>query len=68
MLSSVFDLFAQAERTPDRSQGGLDIGLSLVRSLVQLHGGSVHAESDGLHHSTTCIVVLSLIRSPRPAR
>ena len=43
----VFDLFAQAERTPDRAQGGLGLGLALVKSLVELHGGTVHCHSDG---------------------
>jgi signal transduction histidine kinase/ActR/RegA family two-component response regulator len=48
VLPYIFDLFTQAERTPDRSQGGLGIGLALVKSLVALHGGTVHAHSDGL--------------------
>ncbi|THC43535.1 PAS domain S-box protein [Massilia sp. Mn16-1_5] len=47
LLPQVFDLFTQAERTPDRSQGGLGIGLALVKNVVGLHGGSVTAESDG---------------------
>lgn len=47
LVERVFDLFAQAERTPDRSQGGLGLGLALVRSLVELHGGSVAASSGG---------------------
>jgi signal transduction histidine kinase/ActR/RegA family two-component response regulator len=47
VLPHVFDLFSQAKRTPDRSQGGLGLGLALVRSLVELHGGSVSAHSDG---------------------
>jgi len=48
LLARAFELFAQGERTLDRSQGGLGIGLALVQSLVTLHGGSVRAESDGL--------------------
>ena len=47
LLPHVFDLFTQAERTPDRSQGGLGLGLALVRSLVSLHEGNVSADSDG---------------------
>ena len=47
MLSKVFDLFTQAEQTLDRSHGGLGIGLTLVRTLVELHGGKVGATSDG---------------------
>lgn len=47
LLPNVFELFAQAKRTPDRSQGGLGLGLALVKSLVELHGGSVAAESKG---------------------
>jgi signal transduction histidine kinase/ActR/RegA family two-component response regulator len=47
ILPYIFDLFTQAERTPDRSQGGLGIGLALVKSLVALHGGTVHASSPG---------------------
>jgi signal transduction histidine kinase/CheY-like chemotaxis protein len=47
LLPTVFDLFSQAERTPDRSQGGLGLGLALVKSLVELHGGMVTAASEG---------------------
>jgi len=47
MLPRVFDLFTQAERTLDRSQGGLGIGLTLVKKLVELHGGTVQAASAG---------------------
>jgi PAS domain S-box-containing protein len=46
-LPHVFDLFSQADRSLDRSQGGLGIGLTLVRSLVEMHGGKVEALSDG---------------------
>jgi CheY-like chemotaxis protein len=47
LLPHVFDLFTQAERSVDRAQGGLGIGLALVRSLVGLHRGHVEAASDG---------------------
>lgn len=47
MLSEVFDLFTQAETSVHRSQGGLGIGLTLVKTLAELHGGSVEARSQG---------------------
>ena len=47
LLPLVFDLFTQAERSVDRAQGGLGIGLSLVKTLVRLHGGAVEATSPG---------------------
>jgi signal transduction histidine kinase/ActR/RegA family two-component response regulator len=47
LLPHVFELFTQAERSPDRSQGGLGLGLALVKSLVELHGGTVSARSGG---------------------
>ncbi|MEG0043840.1 MAG: ATP-binding protein, partial [Massilia sp.] len=47
ILPYIFDLFIQAERTPDRSQGGLGLGLALVKQLTALHGGTVAVHSDG---------------------
>jgi CheY-like chemotaxis protein/anti-sigma regulatory factor (Ser/Thr protein kinase) len=57
-LERVFDMFVQGERTPDRSLGGLGIGLALVRSLVALHGGSVRVDSGGPGMGTTFTVCL----------
>ncbi len=57
-LPHIFDLFVQAERRLDRSQGGLGIGLSLVRSLIEMHGGVVTAASAGLGHGTEFVVRL----------
>ena len=58
MLPRVFDLFAQGDRSLDRSQGGLGIGLTLVRSLVQLHDGNVSVESCGPGQGSEFIVRL----------
>jgi signal transduction histidine kinase len=58
LVTRVFDLFTQAERTPDRSQGGLGLGLALAKSLVELHGGSVSAHSAGLGKGSTFSVRL----------
>lgn len=60
-LSKVFDMFSQAQRTTDRSQGGLGIGLSLAKSLVEKHGGSVKAESAGLGQGSRFTVSLPRI-------
>src|SRR6202041_3996762 len=61
MLDEVFDMFTQVNRTLDRSQGGLGIGLSLVRRLAELHGGTVTADSEGLGHGSTFSVRLPLM-------
>lgn len=53
MADSIFDLFAQAGHSPDRVQDGLGIGLSLVRTLVNLHGGSVSVHSEGIGQGST---------------
>ena len=62
MLPQVFDLFAQAEDTRHSAQGGLGIGLWLVRKLVELHDGTVRAHSDGLGRGSTFSVRLPLRR------
>ncbi len=60
-LAKVFDLFAQADRSLDRSRGGLGIGLTLVRSLAEQHGGSVEATSHGPDLGSEFIVRLPAI-------
>ncbi|MDF3036623.1 MAG: hypothetical protein K0S28_1897, partial [Paucimonas sp.] len=65
LLPHVFELFTQAERSPDRSQGGLGLGLALVKSLVELHGGSVSAFSKGPGQGSEFRVVLPLAVSTR---
>jgi signal transduction histidine kinase len=63
LLPHVFDVFVQGSITIDRSQGGLGIGLALVRRLVELHGGSVDAHSEGTGNGSTFV-----IRLPRAVR
>jgi PAS domain S-box-containing protein len=59
LLPNVFDLFAQGERSVARSEGGLGIGLTIVRKLVEMHGGSVSASSAGAGQGSIFIVRLS---------
>ena len=63
LLPRIFELFAQAERTLDRSQGGLGIGLTLVKLLVEMHGGSVEARSAGLGEGAAFVVRLPISES-----
>jgi signal transduction histidine kinase len=60
LLPVVFDLFTQGSRTLDRAQGGLGLGLALVRKLVELHGGHVAASSPGQGQGSTFTVTLPL--------
>jgi PAS domain S-box-containing protein len=62
LLPKVFDLFSQAKRTPDRAQGGLGLGLALVKSLVELHGGSVAVSSEGRDAGSAFTVRLPRLR------
>jgi signal transduction histidine kinase len=61
LLPHVFDLFTQANQALDRSQGGLGIGLTLVRRLVELHGGTVQAKSAGAGQGSEFIVRLPML-------
>jgi len=67
LIGRVFDLFTQAERASDRSQGGLGLGLALVKSLVDSHGGKVSALSEGLGRGSTFCVRLARLTQASPA-
>jgi PAS domain S-box-containing protein len=64
MLSHLFAPFTQAERTLDRSRGGLGLGLALVKGLIELHGGDVSARSEGLGQGSEFVVRLPTIPTP----
>ena len=64
LLPHVFELFTQGARTPDRTQGGLGLGLALVRSIVALHGGTVTAESAGLGQGSRFTIALPALAAP----
>jgi PAS domain S-box-containing protein len=64
LLPHVFDMFVQADRSLERAQGGLGIGLTLVRQLVQLHGGTVTASSDGPAKGSEFVVRLPRASAP----
>jgi PAS domain S-box-containing protein len=72
LVPKVFDLFTQGERTPDRSQGGLGLGLALVKRLVEMHGGTVAAHSAGPGKGSEFVVRLPALPAaveapPQPA-
>ena len=68
LLPRVFDMFTQGEDNRERAQGGLGIGLTLVRNLVELHGGSVQATSEGPGCGSEFVVVLPTAATGRPER
>ena len=60
-LPRIFELFTQVDRSLDKAQGGLGIGLSLVKGLVEMHGGSIEARSEGLGHGSEFAVRLPIV-------
>jgi signal transduction histidine kinase len=67
MLEEVFEMFAQVNRTLERSQGGLGIGLAVVKRLVEMHGGSITVESPGLGEGSAFTVRLPAVQQPAAA-
>ena len=63
MLPSIFEIFVQADNSLNCSQGGLGIGLTLVKSLVEMHGGTVEATSDGLGNGSEFTVRLPILQA-----
>lgn len=63
-LNSIFDMFMQVDRTSERSQGGLGIGLTLVKRLTEMHGGSIEARSAGEGQGSEFIVRLPVLNRP----
>jgi signal transduction histidine kinase len=67
-LPAIFDLFTQSATGPAHPQGGLGIGLALVRRLTEMHGGTVAAHSDGPGQGATITVTLPVLATHEPAR
>ncbi|HET9390954.1 MAG TPA: hybrid sensor histidine kinase/response regulator [Steroidobacteraceae bacterium] len=64
LMPQLFNVFAQGERTLDRAQGGLGVGLAIARNLVELHGGTIAAESQGLNRGSRFLITLPLADPP----
>jgi CheY-like chemotaxis protein len=68
MLPRIFLSFVQADRSLDRSQGGLGIGLTLAKALVEMHGGKIDAHSPGIGHGSEFVVRLPVVTEVTPLR
>lgn len=66
LLPHVFEIFRQSKQSFDRANGGLGLGLALVKNLTELHGGTVEAQSEGVGKGTTMTVEIPLSRIDRP--
>jgi CheY-like chemotaxis protein len=66
MLDTVFEMFVQVDSTLERSVAGLGVGLSLARKLVELHGGTIEAKSEGLGHGSRFVARLPIVVDPEP--
>jgi hypothetical protein len=66
LLPSIFDMITQGERSREHLWSGLGIGLTLVKRIVELHGSTVTAQSDGPGHGSTFIVRLPVVKAPAP--
>ena len=60
-LSQLFERFSQADASTTRNHGGLGLGLSIVRHLVEMHGGTIRAESPGVGQGATFVVSLPIL-------
>ncbi len=67
-LQSIFNMFMQADSSPKRRQNGLGIGLTIARSLVEMHGGTISARSEGLGKGSEFVVRLPLLHTPKELR
>jgi two-component system, chemotaxis family, CheB/CheR fusion protein len=65
MVEAIFDLFVQSNRTLERAQGGIGVGLTLAKSLVEMHGGMLRAESEGEGKGSTFSVTMPLVEAAR---
>ena len=68
MLPRIFEMFTQVDRSLERAQGGLGIGLTLVRQIVDMHGGAVKAHSEGPGKGSEFVVTLPLLADPNAVR